>query len=129
MKEKDLKDIKRRMNEQKRLYDQYIKYAKKKDFVKASEFLWGSISNIVCAIARFYGKSISRHGDTLSFIEELDQEKKYEEHINAINALHSNFYHGWMDEKGFLSYARKAEELRKWLLGKLNEEEEKLSSK
>lgn len=128
MKETGLEEIKRRLKEQSRLFDQYIQYAKKKDFVKASEFLWGSISNIACAIAHIYGKSLSRHKKTLDFIKELDEKREYRSYINALNALHSNFYHGWMDEENFLDNARKAEKIRKWLLSKLEEEIEEISS-
>jgi len=107
------------MIEERRLYDNYIRFYKERDFIKASEFVWGAINNLAYAIGPTYGKRLRKHGETVQFLRELAKANgrgELREYINSAEALHANFYHGWMDEEVFEENARKVEELRKWLV-------------
>ena len=133
MKDEEIfKEIKRRMIEEARLFENYVEYYNKRDFVKASEFLWGSISNLVYALGLLYGKQLTKHRESIQFLRELvsvNGEEKFKGYIKSAEALHSNFYHGWISEDTFEEYARDVEELRKWLKEFLEIELTKLRNK
>ena len=117
--EEILKEIMRKRKEESRLYENYIKYYEKRDFVKAGEFLWGSINNLAYALGLVYGKRLTGHREIIQFLRELAEMNKIEEHkryIRSAEALHANFYHRWMDENTFEESVREVEELRKWLI-------------
>ena len=114
-----LKEIKRRRIEESKLYNNYIKYSKEGEIIKASEFLWGSINNIVYSIGLLHGKKIGKHSLIIQAIRELaikHGKKEYERYATSCEAIHSNFYHAWMDREVFMEEAREVEELRKWLI-------------
>lgn len=118
MDEETFKEIRRRMMEEDRLYDNYIRYYKERDFVKAGELLWGAINNLAYALGLIYGKKLSGHREIFRFLRELaevNEREEYRRYVRSVEALHANFYHGWMSEEGFEEYVREAEELRRWL--------------
>lgn len=122
--EKTFKEIKRRRIEEGRLYSNYIKYYRKGDMIKASEFLWGSINNIVYSIGLLYGKKLGKHSLIIQTIRELATKwgKEYEKYVSSAEAIHSNFYHAWMSEEVFKEKVKEVEELRKWLIEILESE-------
>lgn len=125
-----LKEIKRRRIEESKLYDNYIKYSKEGEFVKASEFLWGAINNIVYSIGLLYGKKLGKHKLIIETIKELARKyrkKEYERYAYSADAIHSNFYHAWMSKEDFMEKVREVEELRKWLIELLEQEISRLS--
>ncbi len=125
--EETLKEINRRQIEEARLFENYVKYGQEKDFVKASEFLWGSITNLAYAIGLTYGKKLTSHREVILFLREVVG-KEYKTHINSAEALHANFYHGWMDEEVFMESVRKVEDLRMHLKDLLKSRLQKIIS-
>lgn len=127
--EKILVEIDRRRREESHLHDNFRKHYQERDFVKASEFLWGSISKIAYAIGLPYGKKLGKHKEIVLLMRELAESRNKPEVIDWINAaesLHSNFYHNWMEEETFEDYVRKVIKLRYWLIKILDEEAEKV---
>jgi len=65
------------------------------EFRKASELIWGAVTQQLKALAATAGVLINRHGDFFSFVRELSGEIKrpelYAEFVE-LNALHRNFY-------------------------------------
>ena len=119
--EKVLEEVDRRRREESRLYDNYVHYYEKRDFVKASEFLWGSIQNILYGIGLFYGKKLGDFGKLMDFLKDLLEENNIDPDMkDAVASIHANFYHGWMDEETFKRRVLKVEELRNWLKQKLD---------
>ena len=126
------KEIKRRRLEESKLYNNYSEYFKKGEIVKASEFLWGSINNIVYSIGLLHGEKLGKHKLIIQAIRELIiayGKKEYEKYASSADAIHSNFYHAWMDEETFREKAMEVEELRKWLIEILESEISNLMSK
>jgi len=121
-KELILAKVYKRRLEERHLFDNFEKYYKERELVKASEFLWGSISKIAYAIGLLYGKKLGKHGEIVSLIKDLSKgEQKIIDWSNAAESLHSNFYHDWMEEETFENYVRKVIELRIWLIRILEE--------
>ncbi|HID17439.1 TPA: hypothetical protein EYP26_04005 [Candidatus Bathyarchaeota archaeon] len=69
-----LKEVKRRRKEESRLYDNYVAYYRRRELIKASEFLWGSINNLAYAIGLIYGRRLTNHGKIVQFLRELAKE-------------------------------------------------------
>ncbi len=119
MDEGTLKEIERRRVEESRLYENYIKYYEKRDFVKAGEFLWGCINNLAYALGLVYGKKLSSHREVVRFLEQLvkvNGKEEFARNIDSARAIHANFYHGFMDENMFERRVKEVEELRRWLI-------------
>jgi hypothetical protein len=83
-------------------YDNFEKHLADERIAKASEFLWGSISCLIDAIAITYGKTLGTHSDTKYFIkwlsEETNQPNIYDLFKKA-ESLHANFYHNFLDKE------------------------------
>jgi len=121
-----LGEVQQKRFEEAHLFNNFKKYYEKRDMVKASELLWGSISKITYSIGLFYGKKCGKHKEIVALIRDLAKDHpKIVDWINSAEALHSNFYHNWMDEEMFENNVRKVAELRNWLLKMLDEETEK----
>lgn len=123
------KEIKRRMNINE-IYDHnYYEHLKKKEYIKASEDLWGMVNNLASILSLlFRGKPISDHNDMRRFIDSistLKSEPKLKELLLACERLHANFYHNFMDEIQLEEHIMKAEEftqlLKKYIWEKLQE--------
>jgi len=108
--------------EERRLFDNFEKQYHAREFAKASEFLWGSISKIAFAIGLLFGKKLGKHRQNVLLMRDLAKgDPKIIDWINAAESLHSNFYHNWMGEETFEDYVRKVIDLRIWLLKILDE--------
>ena len=117
--EETLEEIRWRRVEEARLYENYLRYYEERDFVKASEFLWGSINNLAHALGLIYGRRPAGHREIVRFLRELAEtngREEYRKYVSSAEALHSNFYHGWMSEEIFEEGVREVEELRRWLI-------------
>ena len=85
-------------------FDNYMKYYRLKKYSKASEFLWGTINNVVYAIGIFYDEKISTYNKLKSFLKHLAIEKNDDEilkNLIAAERIHANFFHNFMDEDMF----------------------------
>ena len=125
--EQILAEVHKKRLEETRLYDNFEKYYRKREFAKASEFLWGSISKLAYAIGLFYGKKLGKHGEIISLMKDLAKaESEIMDWVSAAESLHSNFYHNWMEEGTFEHYVRKGVDLRMWLIRMLDDHVEKM---
>lgn len=75
---------------------------KKKDYVQASEKLWGAAAEIVKAVAAERGVTVRAHRSISEFVSNLDEERPGLELallFHVANNLHTNFYEDWLDPK------------------------------
>jgi len=109
------------------LYSNFEKRYRERDFVKASELLWGSITKIASAIGLFYGKKVGKHKQLVQLMKELAEgDSKKIDWVNAAESLHANFYHNWMEEENFEASIRKVIDLRIWLTTILDKKVERI---
>ena len=88
---------------QKFLRDADREYAES-DIFQASEKLWGAASQVAIAEMHRRGIRPQKHAAIIQFVREFATE--VEEPIlfaqfKVAEALHSNFYHGWMEDHQF----------------------------
>jgi hypothetical protein len=117
-------EIKRRKELADYYYDNYIKQYRRKNFSKASEFLWGSTNALVYAIGLFYNKKLCEHNKIREFINDLANE--YDDNdlaqgLHAAERVHANFFHNFMDEALFEDDRPKIENMLGKLADLLNE--------
>ena len=94
--------------------------ASKKNFAKASEFLWGAIAEAAKAIYALSGQPLRGHKEINRALRELvhDEElTKRREFLRTANQLHTNFYEGSVDEVEFLLLSQTAYKLLSKLFG------------
>jgi Archaeal PaREP1/PaREP8 family. len=68
---------------------------KKDELRKASELLWGAVTQFVKALALLFNVRISKHNDFFNFIRQISEEignKDYNTLFLELNLLHRNFY-------------------------------------
>lgn len=68
---------------------------KRGEFRKASELLWGAVTQFVKALGLLFNVRISSHGEFFSFIQQISKEtgdKDYNTLFGELNHLHRNFY-------------------------------------
>lgn len=92
-----------RTNKHAELNGKFLKDAKtlleKRDYVQASEKLWGAAAQIVKAIALKRGKRLQSHEAINKYIVELSKElhdKSILVDFSVANSLHQNFYENWL---------------------------------
>jgi len=120
--EQNLLEVHKIRLEERNIYDNFEKRYRERKFVKSSELLWGSIVKIAFAIGRLYGKKLGQHKLIVLLMKDLAKnDPEVIEWIDSAGALHSNFYHNWMDEEIFESHVRKVIRLRIWLIKMLDE--------
>jgi hypothetical protein len=113
------REIEKGRIEEAHLFSNFEKYYRKKDTVKASEFIWGSIAKIAYLIGLLFDQKLGRHGQLVAFLKNLARQQSRTEIVDWINAaesFHSNFYHNWMEMEVFEEYILKVVSLRIWLL-------------
>jgi len=117
MREEVLREVKRRVIESERLYTNFMRI-RRRDRVKASEFLWGSVCHLTYALGLLHGKKLGRHRELVKFLKELVRSYGRSDLIESVQqaeGLHANYYHGWMSEDVFEVAIRKVDKLRIWL--------------
>src|SRR3990167_2806157 len=92
-----------RLNKHTQLNGKFLNDAKtlldKKDYVQASEKLWGATAQIIKAIALKRGKNLRSHESIKKYIVELSKElndKTILGYFSIANSLHPNFYEDWL---------------------------------
>jgi len=82
----------------------------KKEFRKASEMLWGAVTQTLKALAALRDVEIRNHAEFFTITQMLSKELKDPLIYNTfveLNALHTNFYDEVIPEQGFpLFYAK-----------------------
>jgi hypothetical protein len=93
-------------------YDNYRKFYLRKEYSKASEFIWGVVNALSYSLGLFYGKELRRHDEVIEFLKILaKQHEEIREGISAVQRLHANYFHNFMDEDLFEEDRSKAEKL------------------
>ena len=85
----------------------------KGEYRKASELLWGAITQAIKALASLppSPKEIHTHKEFFLFVKEVSRETADEEYFtlfNELNALHKNFYDEIFPSESFPIFLRKA---------------------
>lgn len=104
-----------------KMRDNYLSNAnemiERKEWRKASELLWGAVTQTIKALASTSNVKIRTHEQFFDYIRDLGKEINDEEIYSLfldLNALHKNFYDEIIPEKDFPFYHAKAEQfLRK----------------
>jgi len=93
-------------------YDNYRKALRRKEYSKASEFIWGVVNTLSYALALFYGKKLRRHDEVIEFLKSLaTQYGEIRDGVSAVQRLHANYFHNFMDENLFEEDRYRAEKL------------------
>jgi len=116
-----------RINKHAELNGKFLKDAKalleKRDYVQASEKLWGASAQIVKAIALKRGKRLQSHEAINKYIVELSKElhdKSILVDFSVANSLHQNFYENWLAPETVIQDAKVVEKLIKKLSSLVN---------
>ena len=93
-------------------YNNALKHAAHGEFSKASELLWGAVTQSLRALAAMRGIYIKSHKGYSSLTFSLSQELKDREFHKAfkfLEDLHENFYEEKIDPKDFPMYREEAD--------------------
>ena len=74
----------------------------KREWSKASELAWGSVVEVIHALAESKGAKIKNHGALRNFVRTVAQQlqdKEIWELFQKGETFHANFYHEFMDEQ------------------------------
>ena len=94
--------------------DEAEELIKKKDYVQASEKLWGAAAEIVKVVAAKRGVEIKSHGELYKFVAKLGTElgdPKLSRLFGLAGALHQNFYENWLPPATVVDHAEAVKEL------------------
>ena len=94
--------------------DEAEKLIKKKDYVQASEKLWGAAAEIVKVVAAKRGVEIKSHGELYKFVAKLGTElgdPELSRLFGLAGALHQNFYENWLPPATVVDHAEAVNEL------------------
>jgi len=110
--EEELQEVFRKKRLADLYYDNYRYYYSRKELAKASEFIWGTVNALAYALGLFYGLKLSDHKKVVEFLKMLaTQYEEIREGITAVQRLHANYHHNFMDEELFEEDRVKAEKL------------------
>lgn len=108
----ELQEVMRRRRLADYYYDNYRKYYLRREYSKASEFIWGTVNALSYGLGLFYGEKLTRHDEVIKFLKILAiQHEEIREGILAVQRLHANYFHNFMDEDLFEEDRSKAERL------------------
>ena len=98
-----------------KMRDQYLSNAQecigKKELRKASELLWGAVTQAIKALASTFGVSITTHNQFFEYTKEIGKETEDKEYYTLfveLNALHKNFYDELIPPESFPMFYEKA---------------------
>ena len=114
MSEELIREIVKRKRLADEAFDNYVKFYKKGDLVKASEFLWGIVNNLTYALGLFDGLKLSKHQKIIDYLKMLAismDDKAMTDEVQAVRILHANFYHDFLSNEQFEYYTKLAESL------------------
>ncbi|MBN1762981.1 MAG: PaREP1/PaREP8 domain-containing protein [Methanomicrobia archaeon] len=97
-------------------YNNALKHAAHGEFTKASELLWGAVTQSLRALATMRGIYIRSHKGYSSLTFLLSQELKdreFHKTFKFLEDLHENFYEEKIDPKEFPIYREAAEDFLK----------------
>lgn len=116
MRQEELRHMRRgKLNSYIKMRDEYFSnaesFAAKGEFRKASELLWGAVSQAIKALAAKHDLRIESHSQFFGFMEELAKEiedAELYETFMFLNDLHQNFYDERIRAVDFDIYLKKA---------------------
>jgi len=101
-----------------KLNNKYLEEAeeliKRRDYVQASEKLWGAAAEMVKVAAAKRGIVLKSHRELYKFVVKLKTELEEPELARlfaAAAALHQNFYEDWLPPEAVVDYAEAVREL------------------
>jgi hypothetical protein len=110
--EEALQEVLRRKKLADLYYDNYRYYYSRKEFAKASEFIWGTVNALAYALGLLHGLKLSDHKKIMELLKILaTQYEEIREGVTAVQRLHANYYHDFMNEELFEEDRVKAEKL------------------
>ena len=110
--EEALQEVLRRKKLADLYYDNYRYYYSRKEFAKASEFIWGTVNALAYALGLLHGLKLSDHKKIMEFLKILaTQYEEIREGVTAVQRLHANHYHDFMNGELFEEDRVKAEKL------------------
>lgn len=119
-----IEEVKKRKSLADYYYDNYRECYLKGELSKASEYIWGVLNELVYALGLLYGEKLSTHGKIVKFLEGLTSIYKEvkAEGIIAIQHMHANFHHDFMDKDMFEMDRQESEKLLNTLAEILDKE-------
>jgi len=121
-----IEKIQHRVNIIRKYFENYYRHLDARDYMKASEDLWGIVNNLASILSLLSrGKPISKHSELRELIDhliKLKQNPELKELLLACERLHANFFHNFMDEEQFREHREKAEKLIRILETYISEE-------
>jgi len=106
-------------------YDNYHKFCVAKEYSKASEFIWGTVNALSNGLSfLLQGKVLGSHPEVVEFLKMLAntyyRSEEVGEGVSAVQRLHANYFHNFMDRDLFEEDRSKAERLLNRLAELLN---------
>jgi hypothetical protein len=97
-------------------YDNYHKFYIAKEYSKASEFIWGTVNALSNGLSLFLqGEVLESHAKVVEFLKMLAntyyKSEEVGEGVAAVQRLHANYFHNFMDRDLFEEDRSKAERL------------------
>lgn len=96
-------------------YRNYQFFYSNKNYMKASEFLWGTINQLFYAIGLIHGEKLGKYEKIRKFLPDFvlvyDDQEIVENGFESAFVLHSNFYHNHLDAQAFEFHKEKVETL------------------
>ncbi|MHC1610512.1 MAG: PaREP1 family protein [Candidatus Methanospirareceae archaeon] len=109
---RDLNKAQRHLRRRDDYYNNALRYIAEGKFSKASELLWGAVTQSLKALAATRDINIPTHAAFFNFTRDLAKELEDEEFHKSflfLNNLHKNFYDEAIDPKDFQLYRKEAE--------------------
>ena len=82
-------------------WKQASEFLKQRHFLKVSELAWGSVVQMVHALAVKQGRKLTTHKEIINYIRKISSmsgDKEMQELMKHAERLHANFYHQFLDE-------------------------------
>ncbi len=117
-------EIGRRKEFADKYYSNYVKTLREGDLGKASEFLYGVITNLIYALGLLDNVKLGDHARMKEYLTELAASRgdsDMGEGFLEAEAMHANFYHNYMSKDLFQSKRGKVEGLAIKLTGLLSD--------
>jgi hypothetical protein len=97
-------------------YDNYHEFYIAKEYSKASEFIWGTVNALSNGLSLLLqGKELYGHAEVVRFLKMLVnsyyKSEEVGEGVSAVQKLHANYFHNFMDRDLFEEDGSKAERL------------------
>ncbi len=93
------KNIERHIYLREHYWNNAHKALKNKEYEKASEFIWGSFTQLLQALALLRGLALGTHAKMKGYVREIARELNNEEVLMAFEEgekLHANFYRSFL---------------------------------